>query len=172
MATLRIIAGTAVGSSFPLGQTQIIGREPRCAIAIDDQAISRQHARLFLQQGSYWITDLASANGIWIDEERVQKVPLESGARFRIGKTIFEIQYETVAKATAAPAVATAEVGEGIALRGKSLDRVIAARKDGQPKGVDLGQLPADKRWILYLAAVILAAGIGLLAMVLTGGIG
>jgi len=49
----------------------VIGRSTAVDIHVPDRFLSRQHARLFLKDESWWIEDLASRNGSWINGKRI-----------------------------------------------------------------------------------------------------
>ena len=48
-----------------------IGRDPTCAIALADTSISRIHAQVTRQPAGYFITDLQSSNGVFVNSERL-----------------------------------------------------------------------------------------------------
>src|SRR5688500_3061098 len=60
------------GTRFPIrrGET-LLGRSPYCTIVLSNPLASRQHCALKLDGGNLTITDLESANGTWINGERV-----------------------------------------------------------------------------------------------------
>lgn len=66
------------GKSLPLAAGGVIlGRNPREAQAvINDNDVSRRHAKVFWDEGAFWIEDLESLNGT-----RVNGEPLEAGVR-------------------------------------------------------------------------------------------
>jgi len=67
-----------------------IGRSPTCAIRIPDASISRCHAILnYCPERGFFITDLASRNGTWVNSRRLPKMQrqgLRDGDLLRIGK--------------------------------------------------------------------------------------
>ena len=44
-----------------------IGRGPESTIQLADLSVSRKHARITYKQGAYWLSDLGSMGGTWID---------------------------------------------------------------------------------------------------------
>lgn len=50
----------------------LIGRDPSCDLSIDDNAISRMHAAVDLLGCRYFLVDLNSANGTYVDDELVR----------------------------------------------------------------------------------------------------
>jgi pSer/pThr/pTyr-binding forkhead associated (FHA) protein len=72
-----------------------IGRNATNAISIkDDPLVSRKHALIEHVNGGYFLSDLGSTNGTYLNNQPVlknQKVPLKPGDIIRIGKTEFNI---------------------------------------------------------------------------------
>lgn len=80
-----------------------LGRDPGNDVVLDDPQVSRQHALIFLQGGQCYIQDLGSANGTWVNEQRiVGSQLLRVGDRLRLGETSFALAAAPVA-APAAP---------------------------------------------------------------------
>lgn len=61
-----------------------VGRAPENAIHLEDRRVSRRHARFYLDRGQWWVEDLGSANGTFVDGERVQQRHLEGEAVVRL----------------------------------------------------------------------------------------
>ncbi len=71
----------------------IIGREEGDLILKGDDAASRLHAKILYQGDAYWIEDLGSTNGTWINGRRITgKSPLKRGDILQIGNTLFELK--------------------------------------------------------------------------------
>lgn len=70
----------------------VVGRSRECEITIEDPNVSRRHAELRLENGSWSIVDLGSTNGIEVNGERVGNARLEPGDRIVLGRTelVFE----------------------------------------------------------------------------------
>ena len=64
-----------------------IGRSRDNMIHLADERVSRRHARIDLEQGSFVIFDLDSVNGTFVNGERIQRQRLRSGDEIRIGDT-------------------------------------------------------------------------------------
>src|ERR1700722_15803166 len=70
-ACLIIIRGTPQGHRFFLTQPEmVIGRDAIADIAVNDQSISRKHARIQKSGEKYIITDLGSANGTSVNDKK------------------------------------------------------------------------------------------------------
>lgn len=75
------------GGMFQLaGGTINVGRSSDNDIILDDDLVSRYHARLDLQARAYLLTDLGSANGTWLNEHRLEApVSMHIGDCIRFG---------------------------------------------------------------------------------------
>jgi diguanylate cyclase (GGDEF)-like protein len=88
-AALTVLRGDHVGALYPLDRDEVvIGRSCDVAVALPDDNLSRQHARIARAPagGEYTIEDLGSTNGTFVDGERVRgKRVLEDGCRIHLG---------------------------------------------------------------------------------------
>ncbi len=62
-----------------------IGRRDDADVCIKDEFVSRFHAEVILESGKWWIRDLSSSNGIFVDGQQVQSAPIESSLVVRFG---------------------------------------------------------------------------------------
>src|SRR5438094_2607589 len=69
------------------GDRTVIGRSRDCDIQIADPNVSRRHAEVRRDGGSYVLVDLDSTNGVEVDGKRVKRLELSDGSRFTIGST-------------------------------------------------------------------------------------
>lgn len=70
----------------------IIGREADVSLP-GDTAASRQHARITKADGDYWVEDLGSTNGTWVNRHRIRRtVELHRGDIVEIGEHRFEVR--------------------------------------------------------------------------------
>jgi diguanylate cyclase (GGDEF)-like protein len=65
-----------------------IGRHPDNALTLDDDGISRVHARIYQTGGSYFIEDLGSSNGTYVDGRRITQEELGDGATVQLGPRV------------------------------------------------------------------------------------
>ena len=89
-ATLTVITGSATGQMFKLDGSMTIGRAPICEIRLDDDGISRSHARLRLERdsGDAWVEDLGSRNGTFVNGEKIGEiVKVGDGDKIQVGRT-------------------------------------------------------------------------------------
>lgn len=88
-ACLVVLYGTELGRRVSLPQsTFTIGRSTKADLVIDQEAVSRRHARIDYGARRHTILDLGSSNGIFVNEARVNEKKLEDGDRIRIGRTL------------------------------------------------------------------------------------
>lgn len=87
--SIAIADGPQAGASAPLdGEPVTIGRGSDCQIKLDDDYSSTRHARIFLSDGQWWVEDLGSTNGTYLDGQRLTRpVQAEIGGSIRIGRT-------------------------------------------------------------------------------------
>jgi hypothetical protein len=90
-AWLVVVKGVGKGARYMVtGGTTIIGRGSSCDIALADQGVSRQHARIVKRGDQFLIYDLESTNGTSVDGTMVeprQGTPLRYGSVVSIGET-------------------------------------------------------------------------------------
>src|SRR2546426_1359958 len=87
---LAAIAGKLKGRVFPLrDEPVVIGRETAAEICLADPSVSRRHSRLEENGDQFWISDLQSLNGTFVNDVPVKERVLQHGDRIRIGDTQF-----------------------------------------------------------------------------------
>ncbi len=70
-----------------------IGRAEACQVRLDDTYASQHHARLSAREGGWFLEDLGSTNGTYLNDRRVSApVPVQPGDVVRIGKTVLELR--------------------------------------------------------------------------------
>ncbi|MGV9862134.1 ATP-binding cassette domain-containing protein [Rhodococcus koreensis] len=81
----RVVVETQHGrTSHSAGKTVRIGRDPQLEVTIVDPVVSREHAQLTWDDG-WQLVDSGSKNGIYVDGERRENVPVTSPVRVRLG---------------------------------------------------------------------------------------
>jgi uncharacterized RDD family membrane protein YckC len=79
--------------TIPLaGKEVLIGRGKENGLVLEDHAVSRHHARIVEEAEGHLLVDNNSANGSWVNGQRVTEARLKPGDQIRLGKTVFEIQ--------------------------------------------------------------------------------
>lgn len=79
--------GLPTGASFPLRPGTLVGRHPDCAVCINDHFVSAKHAQLTEEAGDWFVTDLGTTNGTYINGKRSNgAVQLTVGDLLRFGR--------------------------------------------------------------------------------------
>ncbi len=89
--------GNSVSGSFMIpavGPAIMVGRSPSCHITIEDGACSREHAQIIPNGKSCQLIDNYSANGCYVNDEKVSKVRVRAGDLVEIGRSIFVVHYD------------------------------------------------------------------------------
>ena len=74
----------------------LMGREDSCDVVIPDQSVSREHARLLLHNGTVWVQDAGSRNGVYVNQKRVVRHrPMGPGDSLTIGTHAFTLELVT-----------------------------------------------------------------------------
>lgn len=94
--TLSIQPEQGKESQRQFSQPQImIGRDTKCDVAVMDEALSAHHVRLTHHHGQWWLEDLNSTNGTFLNQERLTTPAVViTGDHFKCGNTVFGIQVE------------------------------------------------------------------------------
>jgi len=83
-------------SSQPLSFQQLqisIGRDPSCNVCFNDNTVSAQHARLEFRQSQWWLEDLQSTNGTFVNGVNVtQPIVVTTGDEVSVGHVHFRIE--------------------------------------------------------------------------------
>jgi diguanylate cyclase (GGDEF)-like protein len=91
-ACLILIYGDELGRRVPLELHDAIhvGRDTDCELVLDDETVSRRHARVSYSEGHYAIRDLGSTNGIFVNNLPTEEHALLDGDLVKIGRNIFK----------------------------------------------------------------------------------
>jgi hypothetical protein len=77
--------GESPRSEYEFRQNFQIGRDESCEIQLKDEGISRVHSELFLKNDQWWIKDLNSTNGIYLEGEKIKELPLNKNETIVFG---------------------------------------------------------------------------------------
>jgi pSer/pThr/pTyr-binding forkhead associated (FHA) protein len=92
--SLTVVEGPLRGTSLPLRDAGVlIGRNPECALVLDDDYASGRHARIYRGDDGWYVEDLGSTNGTYLGSHRLTAAQrVEAGSVLRIGKTAVELR--------------------------------------------------------------------------------
>jgi diguanylate cyclase (GGDEF)-like protein len=91
-ACLVVIYGADIGRRIELSAAALtIGRSSRCDLQLDEESVSRQHARIEADAGAvYRISDLGSTNGTYVNDVPQKTTALRHGDQIQIGRSILK----------------------------------------------------------------------------------
>jgi pSer/pThr/pTyr-binding forkhead associated (FHA) protein len=109
---------TGRDGSVPLDErVLLIGRREACNVALDDPTISTEHAVVFAMGGQWYLRDLGSRTGTFLNGQQIHQKALSAGDNIRVGPT--EMRFE--------PTPATGADAAGVTNDLEDLDRLVAA---------------------------------------------
>lgn len=83
---------------FHFWQSEIvIGRGPHCDVSLQDEVLSASHARISFHHGQWWLEDLGSTNGTFLNKDQIT-VPtvIITGDQFKCGNTLFSARIDLI----------------------------------------------------------------------------
>lgn len=91
MAVLKSTNGPTPGQLYPLNQERIvIGRLPTCDIILELGVVSRQHVQILRVNGEYFVEDLGSRNGSFLNGQKIEgRLKLSENDELKIGDGLF-----------------------------------------------------------------------------------
>jgi serine phosphatase RsbU (regulator of sigma subunit) len=90
MAELELSSGTNSGRRYALSTRAVLGRHPDCDIVLEEGAVSRHHAVVTRDEAGYFLEDLKSRNGTFLNSQPIDgRARLEDGDEIQICETHF-----------------------------------------------------------------------------------
>lgn len=93
-SVLAVTQGPLTGTTVNLAsQPILIGRAPDSTLVITDDYASGRHARVYSENGRWFVEDLNSTNGTYLGQQKLNRPqPITVGQPIRIGKTVLELR--------------------------------------------------------------------------------
>jgi hypothetical protein len=93
-STLVVTHGALSGTTVRLSEQAVtLGRSQESTIVLDDDYVSSRHARVFPREDQWFVEDLGSTNGTYLDRTKVSgAMPVKIGMPIRVGKTVVELR--------------------------------------------------------------------------------
>jgi pSer/pThr/pTyr-binding forkhead associated (FHA) protein len=91
MVMLRVVEGEEKGKGYPISKVPAsLGRDSLCDISISDTRMSRQHAMIFFYAPNFFLKDLGSTNGTFVNDKRIKQAEIKNGDQVKVGGTRLE----------------------------------------------------------------------------------
>ena len=153
MAKIQIKFKDAVIKEVPLTQDPLtIGRRTGNDIVIDNQAISGSHARIFHEDQTYFIEDLNSLNGTFLNGQKVSKYALKQGDIILIGNHTIEFLSDKPPDADAAkPGIRGRSMNETMVLSPSEQKKILVSTEKVEVLGgfIIIGGSTDEKDYLL-----------------------
>lgn len=78
--------------AITLSHEFLVGRDPSCDLAIDDKRISRRHASFLFKHQSLFVRDQQSANGTFVNDQRIDIAELKMGDKVRFDREEYLVE--------------------------------------------------------------------------------
>jgi pSer/pThr/pTyr-binding forkhead associated (FHA) protein len=79
--------------TVPLNGPMTVGRAATCDVVLADTYVSNVHARIYDRDGGWWLEDLGSTNGTYVNRTRVSTpTAVGPGDEIRMGKATLELR--------------------------------------------------------------------------------
>jgi two-component system cell cycle response regulator len=93
---LVMIRGDFIGQVYELADdVTMIGRSDDVDLVVSDTSISRKHAKITQEEKGFFLSDLGSTNGSFVNREAVDDpLPLADGDKVAIGHVVFKFTYQ------------------------------------------------------------------------------
>lgn len=94
MAILRLRPPSGPPLEFEKERT-LVGRDPSCAVVLDDKSVSRRHVVIERRGHSWHAVDQGSANGTFVDGQQIADAELHEGQELRLGTLPLAVEIES-----------------------------------------------------------------------------
>ena len=73
------------------GRLVVVGRDPSCDLVLQDVKCSRRHAVMEAGPDGIVVRDTGSANGVFLNDQKVERAPLKAGDVLRLGDSVVTV---------------------------------------------------------------------------------
>ncbi len=85
-AIIVMSAGTQVAKHTVNSSPFVVGRDPKNGVALENVGVSRRHCQFTCENGRFFVEDLGSSNGTFIQGKRIRKAEVSNGDEVNVGK--------------------------------------------------------------------------------------
>jgi sigma-B regulation protein RsbU (phosphoserine phosphatase) len=112
MGTLITTQGPGPGRPFTLHpRRSLIGRRPDSTVFLESLAVSREHAQVLCEGGHYYVEDVGSSNGTFVNGQKITgRVPLTENDTLQIGPYTFSFRPSPESRPTDADMIIRSQV--------------------------------------------------------------
>lgn len=153
---LVVTTSPKVVVSFSPEHPILVGRSRQCSLRLDNPSVSARHARVGYENGQFWVEDLGSSNGTFVDQQQVAgRVSVDAGARISFGREVFAQGVMSVDQA--ADVLAGVKLSSARALSSeKKYPILVSLSESARPArlvlksgmSISLGRDPASDMWL------------------------
>jgi hypothetical protein len=145
MPSLRILTGSLENQDIELTPDPMtVGRSSACNIRIGDAGVSSKHAKIWCEDGHYFLMDLGSTNGTFVNDKDVLREELNDGDVIIFGMTKAAFVADKP-KPRVNPARAGAAPGRGAAVPAAAQRAVSAPGRGAPAANARSGAAPATQ---------------------------
>jgi pSer/pThr/pTyr-binding forkhead associated (FHA) protein len=164
--TLKLMNGEVIEEETDLNVITI-GRSSKCTIVVPHEGMSRQHCQIEVINGSFFVTDLNSTNGVFIDGQKIppsMKVPYQTFLGLSFG-TVSNLQIEVEDPLTPASEGASVSKKEVLPETGTRLTKtkVLFPNRPPEPVKINIAssknQNSKFSHWAMNIMATLLLLG-------------
>lgn len=81
-----------IGERLPLSHYTTVGRQSTNSLTIGDSFVSGQHAEIIFENGRWWLNDLGSTNGTFVNSLEIsQRTPIDAGDIVQFGRVVVRL---------------------------------------------------------------------------------
>ena len=93
---LIMIKGDFIGQVYNLkNEVTMIGRSDDVELVVSDISMSRKHAMIVRRTDGYYVSDLGSTNGCWVNRDEIKEpTKLREGDKVTLGNVVFKFSYQ------------------------------------------------------------------------------
>lgn len=103
-----VLSGISDQTEYTVVEDTTIGRGSQCPIRIRDDVVSRTHCRVVWEEGQWWVEDLQSGNGLYVEGWRVWRHPIQDKVDVRLGQAGPALQLVVVSPQAPRPSASAA----------------------------------------------------------------
>jgi pSer/pThr/pTyr-binding forkhead associated (FHA) protein len=142
--------------SFSPDQPVLVGRSRQCSLRLDNASVSARHARIGFEAGQFWVEDLGSSNGTFVNQQQIAgRVNVDPGAQISFGKEV--VAQGVVSAEQAADVIAGVKLSSPKALsKERKYPLLLSLSESARParmvlksgSDISIGRDPSSDMWL------------------------